>query len=362
MPAIRGWRRPAPAMCSRDDRRAARRDALVTRDAAALAVALHSRLPEAIPDHGALLATDLIEAIPSRSRGPGFDEPAARARVGRGHARARREARLSCSKAAISSGLWGASAPARPSSRAPSARGSACRWRRSRARASPSSRPTPAAGFPLLHADLYRVGVMSTSSIATGFFDLLGAESAAIVEWIDLVPDAAPPEHLRVEREIAAPTRAARGHRAKVRAPRRCSRLVTGSASTLEAVQAHARVEGHALAVRELAPAPARRRARWRRSSSRTRLPSRSSPRVPGAATCSDLPKRSARSMSPSVAMKLATLGRGTSADRSRACRPPRAPAPGRRAEHVAARLAAKLGEEEQEAALAVGVALELAA
>ena len=40
------------------------RDTLITREAAALAVALHSRLPEAYPDRGALIATDLIDAIP----------------------------------------------------------------------------------------------------------------------------------------------------------------------------------------------------------------------------------------------------------------------------------------------------------
>jgi hydroxyethylthiazole kinase-like uncharacterized protein yjeF len=40
------------------------RDALVSRDAAALAVALHARLPAACPGRGALIATDLIDAIP----------------------------------------------------------------------------------------------------------------------------------------------------------------------------------------------------------------------------------------------------------------------------------------------------------
>jgi NAD(P)H-hydrate epimerase len=48
------------------------RDALVTRDAAALAVALHARLPEAYPARGALIATDLIEAIPEALRRAGL--------------------------------------------------------------------------------------------------------------------------------------------------------------------------------------------------------------------------------------------------------------------------------------------------
>jgi tRNA threonylcarbamoyladenosine biosynthesis protein TsaE len=58
--------------------------------------------------------------------------------------------------------------------------------------------------LPLQHADLYRVGDYD-ELYATGFFDLLNRESAAVVEWIDLVPDAAPADHLRIELEIAGP-------------------------------------------------------------------------------------------------------------------------------------------------------------
>ncbi|MBS2032739.1 MAG: tRNA (adenosine(37)-N6)-threonylcarbamoyltransferase complex ATPase subunit type 1 TsaE [Deltaproteobacteria bacterium] len=58
--------------------------------------------------------------------------------------------------------------------------------------------------IPLLHADLYRVGDVD-ELYATGYFDLLGPASAAIVEWADLVPDAIPPEHLRLELEIVGP-------------------------------------------------------------------------------------------------------------------------------------------------------------
>jgi len=57
---------------------------------------------------------------------------------------------------------------------------------------------------PLLHADLYRVGDVD-ELYATGYFDLLGPTAAAIVEWADLVPDAIPPDHLRLELEIAGP-------------------------------------------------------------------------------------------------------------------------------------------------------------
>jgi len=48
------------------------RDVLVSRDAAALAVALHASLPEVFPDRATLIATDLIEAIPLALRKAGL--------------------------------------------------------------------------------------------------------------------------------------------------------------------------------------------------------------------------------------------------------------------------------------------------
>jgi len=51
------------------------------------------------------------------------------------------------------------------------------------------------------HADLYRVGDLD-ELYATGYFDLLD-RGAAVVEWIDQVPDAAPPDHLSIALEIA---------------------------------------------------------------------------------------------------------------------------------------------------------------
>lgn len=48
------------------------------------------------------------------------------------------------------------------------------------------------------HADLYRVESYD-ELYATGFMDLVGGPSALLVEWIDKVPEAAPPEWLRVE-------------------------------------------------------------------------------------------------------------------------------------------------------------------
>lgn len=52
--------------------------------------------------------------------------------------------------------------------------------------------------IPVHHADLYRIGDLD-ELWETGFLDLVGRESALIVEWIDRVPDAAPEEWLRIE-------------------------------------------------------------------------------------------------------------------------------------------------------------------
>ena len=51
---------------------------------------------------------------------------------------------------------------------------------------------------PLHHADLYRLADYD-ELYATGFMDLVGGDSAMLVEWIDNVPDAAPPEWLRID-------------------------------------------------------------------------------------------------------------------------------------------------------------------
>ncbi|MFZ5469401.1 MAG: tRNA (adenosine(37)-N6)-threonylcarbamoyltransferase complex ATPase subunit type 1 TsaE [Myxococcota bacterium] len=55
--------------------------------------------------------------------------------------------------------------------------------------------------LPLYHADLYRVAD-EDELYATGFFDLLGVEAALLVEWLDRVPAAAPPELLLVRIEV----------------------------------------------------------------------------------------------------------------------------------------------------------------
>jgi tRNA threonylcarbamoyladenosine biosynthesis protein TsaE len=58
--------------------------------------------------------------------------------------------------------------------------------------------------LPLHHADLYRLAD-SDELYATGFFDLVGGESAMLVEWIDQIPDAAPPDHLWVTISVTGP-------------------------------------------------------------------------------------------------------------------------------------------------------------
>jgi len=49
----------------------------------------------------------------------------------------------------------------------------------------------------LNHADLYRIGD-EDELYATGFYDLLASDAATLVEWIDRVPEAQPPERLTV--------------------------------------------------------------------------------------------------------------------------------------------------------------------
>lgn len=57
--------------------------------------------------------------------------------------------------------------------------------------------------LPLYHADLYRLADYD-ELYATGFMDLIGGPGAVLVEWIDKVPDAAPPELLLLRLEAPA--------------------------------------------------------------------------------------------------------------------------------------------------------------
>ena len=60
--------------------------------------------------------------------------------------------------------------------------------------------------LPLHHADLYRLADYD-ELYATGFLDLVGGEGAMLVEWIDKVPEAAPPELLLLRLGHGEPSR-----------------------------------------------------------------------------------------------------------------------------------------------------------
>jgi tRNA threonylcarbamoyladenosine biosynthesis protein TsaE len=64
--------------------------------------------------------------------------------------------------------------------------------------------PYPGGRIPVHHADLYRIGDLD-ELYETGFLDLVGRDSALIVEWIDRVPEAAPVEWLRIELQHRGP-------------------------------------------------------------------------------------------------------------------------------------------------------------
>ena len=51
--------------------------------------------------------------------------------------------------------------------------------------------------FRIHHADFYRLGDVD-ELYATGFDDLVNDESAVLVEWIDQVPEAFPPEAVKI--------------------------------------------------------------------------------------------------------------------------------------------------------------------
>ncbi|MHB8876113.1 MAG: tRNA (adenosine(37)-N6)-threonylcarbamoyltransferase complex ATPase subunit type 1 TsaE [Myxococcaceae bacterium] len=53
----------------------------------------------------------------------------------------------------------------------------------------------------VFHADLYRLTDYD-ELYATGFFDLVGKDGAMLVEWLDKIPQAAPPESLTLRFEV----------------------------------------------------------------------------------------------------------------------------------------------------------------
>ena len=77
----------------------------------------------------------------------------------------------------------------------------------------------------LYHADLYRIADFD-ELYATGFTDLTGGEGAVLVEWIDRVPQAAPPEHLLLRFEVLGPGEDERRISAQAFGPRPSALLV----------------------------------------------------------------------------------------------------------------------------------------
>jgi len=57
----------------------------------------------------------------------------------------------------------------------------------------------------LFHADLYRLTDYD-ELYATGFFDLVGADGAMLVEWLDKIPQAAPASLLLLTFEVVSDT------------------------------------------------------------------------------------------------------------------------------------------------------------
>ncbi len=56
----------------------------------------------------------------------------------------------------------------------------------------------------LHHADLYRV-TTEDELYATGYFDLLESDGAMLVEWVERVPSAAPPDGLLLHLTVTGP-------------------------------------------------------------------------------------------------------------------------------------------------------------
>jgi tRNA threonylcarbamoyladenosine biosynthesis protein TsaE len=75
--------------------------------------------------------------------------------------------------------------------------------------------------IPVNHVDLYRV-TDAEELYATGYFDLLDASQAVVVEWLDRVPEAAPSDRLEIHfRDLGGDRRSLTfrpvGHRARTR-------------------------------------------------------------------------------------------------------------------------------------------------
>jgi tRNA threonylcarbamoyladenosine biosynthesis protein TsaE len=64
-----------------------------------------------------------------------------------------------------------------------------------------------AAGFPLYHADCYRLEQAEAEAQAIGLDELLLDDSVAIVEWAERIESLLPPDHLRITLAVSDDTR-----------------------------------------------------------------------------------------------------------------------------------------------------------
>lgn len=66
---------------------------------------------------------------------------------------------------------------------------------------------TTAAGFPLYHADCYRLEQATSEAKSIGLDELLLDEGVAIVEWAERIEPLLPPDHLRITLAVLDDTR-----------------------------------------------------------------------------------------------------------------------------------------------------------
>ena len=64
-----------------------------------------------------------------------------------------------------------------------------------------------AAGFPLYHADCYRLEQAAAEAQAIGLDELLLDDGVAVVEWAERIEPLLPPDHLRISLSVLGDTR-----------------------------------------------------------------------------------------------------------------------------------------------------------
>ena len=78
-----------------------------------------------------------------------------------------------------------------------------------------------AAGFPLYHADCYRLEQAATEALDIGLDELLLDDGVAIVEWAERIESLLPADHLRITLAVLEETRRELTFEPQALAPRR---------------------------------------------------------------------------------------------------------------------------------------------